>query len=442
MTFGSAAGDFTTDNGLNLGGGRFLDPVFSPSSLTLDTDQVTISGAPAFPLEGIPITLTGSVTGPSAGNFSPAGFSWTVTENGNPFQSGSGSTFSFTPNLSATYMVNLAVADAAGGKGTTSLQIIVAPTIMVLDPTAGGALTLSGNASINLGGGVYIDSSSSTALSANGNAAIKASVIDVHGGVQKSGNASFSPAATTGALMVSDPLVGLTAPTYSGTPISESLSGNSKATINPGVYSQITVSGNASLTLNPGIYVIAGGGFTLSGNASVVTGTVVSPVTGTGVMIYNTKSSTGTYGSVTLSGNGAISLTAPTTGTYAGILIFQDRNNAKALTFSGNAMQGMAGTIYAPAAQLAESGNAQIGSTSNPVSIIVDTLTLSGNGIANAVTLSSPSGTVAYTPNQIRDAYGVNNLALDGTGETIAIVGATTTRTSSRPSMPSTRSSA
>ena len=40
---------------------------------------------------------------------------------------------------------------------------------------------------------------------------------------------------------------------------------------------------------------------------------------------------------------------------------------------------------------------------------IVDTLTISGNGVANTVTLSSPAGTVAYTPAQIRDAYGINN---------------------------------
>ena len=64
------------------------------------------------------------------------------------------------------------------------------------------------------------------------------------------------------------------------------LSGNSSQTINPGIYSQITVSGNAKLTLNPGIYVIAGGGFTVSGNASV---------TGSGVMIYNAGS---TYNAV------------------------------------------------------------------------------------------------------------------------------------------------
>ena len=141
-------------------------------------------------------------------------------------------------------------------------------------------------------------------------------------------------------------------------------------------------------------------------------------------MIYNTKSSAGIFGSITLSGNGTIKLAGPTTGAYAGILIFQDVNNSKALTFSGNAMQGITGTIYAPSAPLAESGNAQIGSATNPVSIVVDTLTISGNAIANALSLSSPEGTVAYTPAQIRAAYGVDKLTLDGTGQTIAIVDA------------------
>ena len=319
-----------------------------------------------------------------------------------------------------TYTVTVTVTDPIASGATAwdfvqSFTVMVAPSIFVLDPSAGGALSLSGNASLKISGAVVVDSSSKTSLSASGNSQVKASVIDVYGGVQKSASANFSPAATTGAPILSDPLLGLTAPTYSGTPISENLSGSSKAAITPGVYSQITVSGSASLTLCPGVYVIAGGGLSVSGNASV---------TGTGVMFYNTKSSTGTYGGITLSGNGAISLTAPTTGTYAGILIFQDRASAKALTFSGNAMQGITGTIYAPAAQLAESGNAQIGSTSNPVSIIVDTLTISGNGIANTVTLSSPSGTVAYTPAQIRAAYDINGVAFDGTGQTIAIVDA------------------
>jgi len=415
LTYGSSSGNFTAYNGLNLGGGRFLDPVFSPGNLTLDTDQVAISGAPAIRLEGIPISLTGSVTGPSAGNFYAAGFSWTVTQNGNPFQSGSGSTFTFTPNLSATYLVTLTVTDAAGGTGTTSLQIVVAPSIIVLDPTAGGALSLSGNASIKLTGGVFVDSNSSTAISASGNAAVKASVIDVHGGVQKSGNASFSPVATTESAVLSDPLTSLASPSATGLTNygSKSVSGNSSATVSTGIYSQISVSGNGTLTMNGGIYIIEGGGFSVSGNASV---------TGSGVLIFNAGSkyptTGGTYGSIALSGNGSYSLSPPTTGAYAGIVIFQSRDNTRALTLSGNA-SGMTGTIYAPAAQLAESGNAQLNAA-----VVVDTLAVSGNGVANTVALNAPSGSVAYMPAQIRAAYGISRLALDGTGQTIAIVDA------------------
>ncbi len=308
--------------------------------------------------------------------------------------------------------------------------LTIGQSIIVLDPTAGGALSLSGNASIKLTGGVFVDSSSSSAISASGNAAVKASVIDVHGGDQKSGNASFSPTPVTGVASLPDPLAGLPVPVANTlgltTKGSLSLSGNSSQTIVPGVYSQISVSGNAELTLNPGIYIVTGGGFSVSGNGSVAVSGRTSSVTGTGVMIYNagtgynlaSGADGGTFGAVTLSGNGTFNLTAPTTGTYAGIVIFQSRDNTKALTLSGNA-SGMTGTIYAPAAQLAESGNAQLNAA-----VVVDTMTISGNGVSNTVTLSSPSGTVAYTPAQIRAAYGISALALDGTGQTIAIVDA------------------
>ena len=168
-----------------------------------------------------------------------------------------------------------------------------------------------------------MDSTSKTALSAAGNAQVTASAIDVAGGVQRSGNASFQPTATTGISPVPDRLAGLTGPSTTGLTNygSKSLGGNSR-TINPGIYSQISVSGNARLTLNTGIYIIEGGGFTVTGNASV---------SGSGVMIYNAgsnyPSTGGTFGGITLSGDGRFSLSAPTSGTYAGILIFQSRQN-------------------------------------------------------------------------------------------------------------------
>jgi hypothetical protein len=416
LSFGSSSGTFTAFNGLNIGGGLFLDPVVSPGNLTLDTDQVSIGGAPAIPLAGIPINLTGSVTGPSAGDFTSSSFSWSVTQNGSSVATGTGSAFSFTPNVNGTYMVSLTVADVGGGTGTASLTLIVGPSIFVLDPTAGGALTLSGIASINIPSGFYVDSGSSSALSANGNGSVKGSVIDVHGGVQKSGNASFSPTPVTGVASAADPFGSLSQPSTNGLTNqgSVNLSGNASKTIPQGIYSSISVSGNASLTLGGGTYIIEGGGLSVSGNASIG---------GSGVLIVNAGSNYsngpgGTYGSISLSGNGSYKVTPMTTGAYAGIVIFQTRDNSRAINISGNA-SGMTGTIYAPAAQLSESGNASLNAA-----LIVDTLSISGNGVANTVTLDSPSGTVAYTPAQIRAAYGISSLSLDGTGQTIAIVDA------------------
>ncbi|HEV8062152.1 MAG TPA: MBG domain-containing protein, partial [Gemmataceae bacterium] len=304
-----------------------------------------------------------------------------------------------------------------------TLTVTTVPgSIYVLDPTAGGALSLSGNASINTTGNIVVDSKSTSAISASGNAQVTAASVQVVGGVSKSGNAKVARTGNPGA--TGDPLTNLSPPTSSSSVMSVKLSGNASETINPGIYSLITVSGNASLTLNPGVYVVAGGGFTVSGNGNV---------SGSGVMIYNTASSYsaitgadgtgGTFGSVTLSGNGTFSLTPISTGTYAGILIFEDRSNPQALTLSGNSMVGISGTIYAHSDLLNLSGNGQLGSGQHPISLVVDTLTLSSNAVANTLA-APPAGTIAYSPAQIRAAYGISNLSLDGTGQTIAIVDA------------------
>ena len=256
--------------------------------------------------------------------------------------------------------------------GTLTVTMATNWVIIALDPSVSGALSLSGKANINVSGVVYVDSSSSSALLASGNAQVTASAINVHGGVQKSGNASLSPAPITKAAVLADPLSGLAPPMTSGLTNygTEILSGNSSATIQPGIYKQITVSGNAELTLSSGVYIIEGGGFSVSGDASV---------SGSGVTIFNAGSqypiAGGTYGSITLSGNGSYNLSPPINGTYTGIIIFQPKDNTSGLSFSGNA-SGMTGAIYAPAARLNESGNGQLNAA-----IVVDTLTVSGNGI-------------------------------------------------------------
>ena len=407
-----------------------VDPNYTISyvagTLTISPDATTtVAGSSATSIgAGQSVTLSATVAATAPGSGTPAGIvdfldTTTGDDLGSVSLSGGEASLSTASLPVGGNSIKVSYSDTVDSNflasSATISTITINQSIIVLDPTAGGALSLSGNASIKLSGGVFVDSSSSTALSASGNATVRASVIEVHGGVQKSGNASFSPSPTTGTAILADPLASLAEPSTSGLTSygSESLSGNSSATIKPGIYSQISASGNGTLTLDSGIYIIEGGGFSVSGNASV---------TGSGVMIFNAGSkyptTGGTYGGITLSGNGSYNLSAPATGTCAGIVIFQSRDNTKALTLSGNA-SGMTGTIYAPAAPLAESGNAQLNAAA-----IVDTMTISGNSISNTVTLSSPSGTVAYTPAQIRSAYGVSALALDGTGQTIAIVDA------------------
>ena len=350
----------------------------------------------AFESSGFTITVT-SGSGQSAGVLTlfPAPLVVAVTAK-NPSEPVAGGQVRFTPpssGASATISESPATISSAGKVSVTATangvvgsytlsataRGITAPAtfglqneqlVIALDPSAGGALSLSGNASINIAGVVYVDSKSSIALSASGNANITAAAILVHGGFKKSGNASLSPAPVKGAgvlAVASLPLPSTTGMTNYG---SFSLGGDSSRTIKPGIYTSISVAGNAKLTMASGIYIIEGGGFSVSGNASV---------TGSGVLVFNAGRSVpgtgGTYGSITLGGNGACSLSPMMSGPYAGIVFFQPSDNRQAMTVTCNA-SGVSGTVYAPGAGISERSNGEING-----SLIVDTLRISGNGV-------------------------------------------------------------
>jgi hypothetical protein len=261
------------------------------------------------------------------------------------------------------------VSDEDGASGSRTFVVSVLPSVFVLNPTAPGALTLSSNARIRLPGVVYVDSDSKAAIEAHGHASVRASNIDVVGKVRSTGHPRGRPAPHTGVNPIADPLSALAAPTSGTYRGRVTLGGNKSLTINPGVYSQITVLGNALLTMNPGVYIIAGGGFFVGGNGTV---------RGSGVMIYNAGSSFpsagGNFHRVSVFGNAKVLLTAPTTGPYAGILIFQARDNTRALSVSGNSFLGLLGTIYAPAAALYLRGNSRTHD-----SLVVNRLTISGS---------------------------------------------------------------
>lgn len=185
----------------------------------------------------------------------------------------------------------------------------------------------------------------------------------------------------------SDPGASLTAPTvgsctYTNTQVNTSNNHTFQTggQLHPGTYcGGITLSGQiGTITMQPGLYIMAGGGFQINGGASV---------TGTGVTIYNTQISGYSYQPFVFTSQGSNAyLTAPTSGTYAGILMFTDRtmtstNNNQVNGDSNTILQGL---IYMPSVPLIISGNGSSMNASSAYTLIVaKTLTINGGGTLN-----------------------------------------------------------
>lgn len=113
-------------------------------------------------------------------------------------------------------------------------------------------------------------------------------------------------------------------------------------TLNPGVYNGgLTLSGGgSSVTMNPGVYYMKGGGFTVSNGV---------PVKGSGVTIYIDNGG-GQFNLI--NGGGSINLSPPSSGTYAGISLYQDRANTNTVFFGNGSSVSITGTIYAAGAMI------------------------------------------------------------------------------------------
>ena len=245
-----------------------------------------------------------------------------------------------------------------------------------MDPSASGAMSTNGNVNIQSTCGLLVDSSSSSGMTVNGNVTINAPAIGVVGNYTSNGNVSITPTPKIGVIPASDPLAYLQAPTVgSCAHTSFSLNGNIGSSGSPyqltaGTYcGGISVNGNSWLHFNAGTYILAGGGMNINGNATM---------TGSGVTFYNTTGQGG-YQGITLNGNSQANFSAPTSGTLAGILFFQDRSipsSGASSTINGNASSTFDGALYFPTTQVTYNGNSSL----NGYSIVVaDKLVVNGN---------------------------------------------------------------
>ncbi|SED76331.1 Flp pilus assembly protein TadG [Bradyrhizobium erythrophlei] len=243
--------------------------------------------------------------------------------------------------------------------------------VLALDPTANPAVTVKGNTQLNLiNCNLYDDSNGGSALNVSGSATISAAMVGVVGGVSGTSSITATNGIRTGIRAIADPYANVTPTMPTWCDYSNKFNVKGTTTLSPGSYcGDISVAAGATLTLNPGIYYFNGANLSVAGNATI---------TGTGVTLVFTGSS-GNWGSATIGSNANVSLTAPTSGTTAGIAIYGDRRMPVGSSFNltGGGTQNLQGAVYLPKGALSFSGGN--GTSTTCTQIIADTISIVGN---------------------------------------------------------------
>ena len=243
--------------------------------------------------------------------------------------------------------------------------------IWSLNPSTSGAITVQGNAQVDLGCGVIANSSSGAGINENGTGCLTATEIKVVG---STGGDCIDPTPVTGIDPVDDPLAALPAPSYSNPPCIHQppITGNGPDPqyLNPGVYcNQLRIETTRKVIFNPGLYVLDGASFTIGGSADVE---------GIDVSFYLTENGN-VNDNITISGGAKVSLSAPSDGPLPGILFYQDRNTTADIThlLTGGAEMQLNGIIYFPTTDLTFTGGAEL--TDSATMIIADEVTFTGD---------------------------------------------------------------
>ena len=277
-------------------------------------------------------------------------------------------------SIKTTTMSLMKVTEMTVNARSTALRRVAGPPacVLALNKTASGAISFSGNTDFSaVGCTVHSNSTSPQGLSVSGTASVAASGFCSAGGV--STTTPLTPEPRKNCQQLADPFRNLRAPITTGCTYSNNVQvqPNEQKTLSPGIYCNgLSIKGGA--VLQAGVYVIKGP-LTINSQATV---------TGTDVTFYLTGNQAG----FTINASSALSLEAPKTGDYGGVLIFQDQvaNAGATNTLNGSAVTKLVGAIYTATQTISVTGSSGFGQQSQLMPIIADQIKFSGSTTAKA----------------------------------------------------------
>ena len=268
--------------------------------------------------------------------------------------------------------------------------------VVSLEKTAAVGITMQGNAGVDMGCGLATNSKGSPAVTTGGSSTVKVSHVAAVGGLKSSVNYSAGTVLLPYAVPQKDPYAALPAPTVpAGCNAQLNVQPNSVVNVsNPSgtaCYRGMNIKG--TVTFAPGVYVIDGGSVTF-GSQAVVNGTGVSFV----LTSATAASNAGSVATLDMNGGAKVNLSATSSGTYGGVLFYQDRRAAAGTTNSvnGNALSNFQGGFYFASQDLSFSGDS--GMTTDCVQLVSRRVTFIGNTrIVNVCPVDSGAGSFIGT---------------------------------------------
>ena len=255
--------------------------------------------------------------------------------------------------------------------------------LLALDNSDAIGITSAGNATLDASCGMHSNSQGVPAITGQGGADVLATPVSAVGDIDNQNGAFrigtlFLPYASS----QRDPYAHLPNPGITAAANDADVQPSQTQTFTPGTYRGMNIQGNAVLL--PGIYYIdgarSGGGNPNNGGLQIGS---QATLTGTGVTLILTSSKPadgGSFAGLKISAGATLDLTAPTVGTYQGILIYQDRRApamGDSLQINGNSSSRLQGAIYAPRNEIVINGTASM--NLNCVQIVGYRLTFTGN---------------------------------------------------------------